>query len=218
MARNKTSRAWVHQHITDPYVRQAQREGYRSRAAYKLAEIAEKDRLLRSGLIVVDLGAAPGGWSQLLAKRVGASGRVIAIDCLPMEPIAGVEFVQGDFTTEEGLRTLQDLLQEARVDLVLSDMAPNLSGVELVDQARCAELAQLALEFAKQYLKPGGGFLVKVFQGEHFEAVRRQIMASFRTAAVRKPKASRSESRETYLVGRGLRPLTSEKNPEGASI
>lgn len=205
MSRNKTSKAWMRMHVTDPYVRQAQKEGYRSRAVYKLAEIAEKDRLLRPGLVVVDLGAAPGGWSQWLAKQVGAAGRVIAIDCLPMEAITQVEFIQGDFTSDEGLQSLQKMLRGARVDLVLSDMAPNISGVDSVDQARCAHLAELAMEFAKIHLKPGGAFLVKVFQGEHFESVRRQMMASFKSAGVRKPKASRAESKETYLVGRGLR-------------
>ena len=200
-------------HVTDAYVRQAQKEGYRSRAAYKLAEIAEKDRLLNPGLIVVDLGAAPGGWSQWLVKQVGATGRVIAIDCLPMEPLTQVEFIQGDFTSDEGLQSLQQILKGTRVDLVLSDMAPNLSGVDSVDQARCAHLAELAIEFAKTHLKPGGAFLVKVFQGEHFEAVRRQMMATFKSAAVRKPKASRSESKETYLVGRGLRNEAERKIP-----
>ncbi|MFN0315915.1 MAG: RlmE family RNA methyltransferase [Burkholderiales bacterium] len=205
MGRNKTSKAWMHMHVTDPFVRQAQKDGYRSRAVYKLAEIAEKDRLVKPGLVVVDLGAAPGGWSQWLVKQVGTGGRVIAIDCLPMKPIVQAEFIQGDFTSDEGLQSLQQLLKGARADLVLSDMAPNISGVESVDQARCAHLAELAIEFAKAHLKPGGAFLVKVFQGEHFEAVRRQMLATFKTAGVRKPKASRSESKETYLVGRGLR-------------
>lgn len=205
MGRNKTSKAWMHMHVTDPFVRQAQKEGYRSRAVYKLAEIAEKDRLLKPGLVVVDLGAAPGGWSQWLVKHAGPAGRVIALDCLPMEPIAKVEFVQGDFTSEEGLHALQKLLGGARADLVVSDMAPNLSGVDSVDQARSAHLAELAIEFAKAHLKPGGAFLVKVFQGEHFESVRGQMLASFKSAGVRKPKASRSESKETYIVGRGLR-------------
>ena len=200
-------------HVTDPFVRQAKKDGYRSRAVYKLAEIAQRDKLIKTGAIVVDLGAAPGGWSQWLIKHIGSAGRVIAIDCLPMEPIPGVEFMQGDFTSEEGLHSLQEMLKGARVDLVLSDMAPNLSGVDSVDQARSAYLAELAIEFAKMHLKPGGAFLMKVFQGEHFESLRRQTMAAFKTAAVRKPKASRAESKETYLVGRGLREAEISQNP-----
>jgi 23S rRNA (uridine2552-2'-O)-methyltransferase len=205
MGSNKTSKAWMHMHLTDPYVRQAQKEGYRSRAAYKLSEISEKDKLVRPGMTVVDLGAAPGGWSQWLIKQVGPTGRVIAVDLSPIEPIVRVEFLMGDFTTDEALHALRNLLNGTKVDLVVSDMSPNLSGIESVDQARSANLAELAIEFAASHLKAEGMFLVKVFQGEHFESIRRQMMASFKMAAVRKPKASRSESKETYLVGRGLR-------------
>ncbi len=200
-------------HVTDTFVRQAQKDGYRSRAAYKLAEIADRDKLVRPGITVIDLGAAPGGWSQWLIKKVGAAGRVIAVDLLPMQPIARVEFLQGDFSMDAGLQSLQEMLNGAAVDLVVSDMAPNLSGVDSVDQARSAHLAELAIGFAKAHLKPDGAFLVKVFQGEHFESVRRQTLATFKGAAVRKPKASRSESKETYLVGRGLRNDSPSKNP-----
>lgn len=205
MSRGKTSKAWMHMHVTDPYVRQAQKDGYRSRAVYKLAEIAERDKLVRSGMSAVDLGAAPGGWSQWLIKQVGEKGRVVAIDLLPMDPIPGVAFLQADFSTDAGLDALQSQLKGAALDLVVSDMAPNLSGVASADQARIAYLAELAIAFAKVHLKPQGVFLVKVFQGEHFESLRRQMLASFKTVAVRKPKASRSESKETYLLGRILR-------------
>lgn len=192
-------------HVTDPFVRQAQKEGYRSRAAFKLAEIAQRDRLLRAGMTVVDLGAAPGGWSQWLSKQVGAGGRVIAIDLLPMAPVPGVQVLQADFSTDAGLQALHALLQGAAVDLVVSDMAPNLSGVVSADQARSAHLVELAVEFACAQLKPEGVLLTKAFQGEHFAALRRLMQERFREVLVRKPKASRSESREIYLLGRGPR-------------
>lgn len=205
MAAHKTKKSWIQRHITDPFVKQSQKDGYRSRAAYKLAELAEKDRLLRSGALVVDLGAAPGSWSQWVARRLGGKGRIIAIDLLPMAPLPGVDFVQADFTEDEGLRAVETLLAGARVDLVLSDMAPNLSGVASADQARVANLAELAIEFARVHLKAEGALVVKVFQGEHFQSLRAQMMATFRSVAVRKPQASRPESAETYFVGRGLR-------------
>ena len=162
MARTKTSKAWMHEHVTDPYVRRAKQEGYRSRAAYKLIEVLEKDKLVRPGMTVVDLGAAPGGWSQVLAPLVGTAGRVIALDVLEMEPIEGVAFIRGDFSETETLERLEKELAGRRIDLVISDMAPNISGVGLVDQARSMALAELALEFARDRLKPGGSFLGKL--------------------------------------------------------
>jgi 23S rRNA (uridine2552-2'-O)-methyltransferase len=196
----------MQEHVTDPYVRRANSEGYRSRAAYKLMEIDERDHLLRPGMVVADLGAAPGSWSQVAAERVGPKGRIFALDLLPMEPIPGVEFVQGDFTEDAALAELEARLGGAAVDLAMSDMAPNMSGVGLVDQARSIYLAELALEFATQHLKPGGNFLVKVFQGEGFMAYRQEMATRFRSLQVRKPKASRDRSAEVYLLGVGRKP------------
>jgi 23S rRNA (uridine2552-2'-O)-methyltransferase len=203
MARTKTSKAWMHEHVTDLYVRRAKQEGYRSRAAYKLLEILAKDRLVRPGMTVVDLGAAPGGWSQVLAPQVGERGRVIAIDLLEMAPLPGVTFLRADFSAEEGLQALERELDGRKADLVVSDMAPNISGVGLVDQARSVHLAELALEFALRHLKPGGDLLVKVFQGAGLDEFRRQMAAGFGTVAVRKPKASRDRSSELFLLARG---------------
>jgi 23S rRNA (uridine2552-2'-O)-methyltransferase len=203
MARTKTSKAWMREHVTDPYVRRAKHEGYRSRAAFKLAEILEKDKLVRPGSLVVDLGAAPGGWSQVLAPLVGPSGRVIALDLLEMEPIRNVEFILGDFSEPGPLARLERTLGGRAVDLVVSDMAPNISGVAMVDQARSMLLADLALEFAEKWLKPGGSLLVKVFQGEGIDTYRKQLSAAFSSVAVRKPKASRDRSSELYLLARG---------------
>ena len=205
MARTKTSKAWMREHVTDPYVRRAKQEGYRSRSAYKLMEVLEKDRLVRPGMTVVDLGAAPGGWSQVLAPLVGSAGRVIALDVLEMEPIQGVAFLRGDFAESETLERLETELAGRRIDLVISDMAPNISGVGLVDQARSVGLAELALEFARDRLKPGGSFLVKMFQGSGIDEFRKQLAESFTTVAVRKPKASRDRSSELYLLARGRR-------------
>jgi 23S rRNA (uridine2552-2'-O)-methyltransferase len=205
MARTKTSKAWMHEHVTDSYVRRAKQEGYRSRAAYKLIEVLEKDRLVRPGMTVVDLGAAPGGWSQVLAPLVGNAGRVIALDALEMEPIQGVAFIRGDFAESETLERLEKELAGRRIDLVISDMAPNISGVGLVDQARSMGLAELALEFARDRLKPGGSFLVKMFQGPGVDEFRKQLAETFSTVAVRKPKASRDRSSELYLLARGRR-------------
>lgn len=207
MKKNKTSRAWVHDHVNDPYVQRAQAEGYRARAVYKLQEIDERDHLLKPGAVVVDLGAAPGSWCQLAVKRCAPKGRVIALDLLSMEPVAGVDFLLGDFTEQAVLEELEARLGGARVDVVLSDMAPNLSGVAAVDQARSVHLCELALDFALQHLKPGGQFLVKVFQGEGFMDFRKLMEASFATVQVRKPKASRDRSAEVYLLGKGPRPL-----------
>ncbi len=205
MKKNKTSRAWVHDHVNDPWVQRAQAEGYRARAAFKLLEIDERDHLLRPGAVVVDLGAAPGSWCQLAVKRCGPRGRIFALDLLPMEPVAGVEFLLGDFTEDAVLEELEARLGGASVDVVLSDMAPNLSGVATVDQARSVHLCELALDFAVRHLKPGGQFVVKVFQGEGFMEYRKQMEAAFVSVQVRKPKASRDRSAEVYLVGRGPR-------------
>jgi len=206
MARTKTSKAWMHEHVTDPYVRRAKQEGYRSRAAYKLIEMLEKDKLVRPGMTVVDLGAAPGGWSQVLAPLVGSTGRVIALDVLEMEPVEGVAFIRGDFSETETLERLEKELAGRRIDLVISDMAPNISGVGLADQARSIGLAELAFDFACNRLKPGGSFLVKLFQGSGIDEFRKQLAGAFSTAVVRKPKASRGRSSELYLLARGRRP------------
>ena len=205
MARTKTSKAWMHEHVTDPYVRRAKQEGYRSRSVYKLIEVLEKDKLVRPGMTVVDLGAAPGGWSQVLAPLVGSAGRVIALDVLEMAPVEGVAFIRGDFSETATLERLEKELAGRRIDLVISDMAPNISGVGLVDQARSVGLAELALEFARDRLKPGGSFLVKMFQGSGIDEFRKQLAESFTTVAVRKPKASRDRSSELYLLAKGRR-------------
>jgi 23S rRNA (uridine2552-2'-O)-methyltransferase len=205
MKRSKTSNSWwLDRHVHDPYVKRAQQEGYRSRAAYKLLGLDEKDHFLKPGMTVVDLGAAPGGWCQVVAKKVGDKGRVIGIDLLEMAPVAGVTLIQGDFSSDEGLKRVESALQGHKVDLVLSDMAPNFSGVASVDQARHYGLAELALEFAVHWLKPEGAFVVKVFQGSGFEDYFRRVKASFCQVAARKPDASRDESRENFLVARGL--------------
>jgi 23S rRNA (uridine2552-2'-O)-methyltransferase len=205
MARTKSSRAWMREHVTDPYVRRAQSEGYRSRAAYKLAQIAARDRLFVPGMTVVDLGAAPGGWSQVAAGAVGPTGRVLALDVLDMPGLAGVTVLRGDFEDAETLNALERLLGGMPVDLVISDMAPNISGIASADQVRSMALAELALEFAAKHLKPRGNFLVKTFQGTGFDAFLRAMRSRFTQVLVRKPEASRSRSREVYLLGRGLR-------------
>jgi 23S rRNA (uridine2552-2'-O)-methyltransferase len=205
MARNKTSRAWMHAHVTDPYVRQAKQEGYRSRAAYKLRELAQQDRLIQPGMVVVDLGSTPGGWSQVAAELVGPKGRVLAVDILEMQPVPGVEFIQGDFREDSALAALESRLDGAPVDLVLSDMSPNISGIGMVDQARTAHLAELALEFALKWLKPEGNMLVKTFQGEAYNELREHLRRHFRQVLARKPQASRSRSAEMYLLARGLK-------------
>lgn len=209
MKKHKTSKAWMHEHVTDHYVQRAKAEGWRSRAAFKLMEIAEKDRLLRPGMVVVDLGAAPGGWSQVVAERIGG-GRVLALDLLEMAPVAGVEFIQGDFRECAVLGELTLRLGGRPVDLVISDMAPNLSGIAATDQARSVLLAELALSFAAEHLKPGGNLLVKIFQGEGFDAFRKAMAAVFDKVVVRKPKSSRDRSSEVYLLGLGSRPHARE--------
>ena len=205
MARTKTSNAWLREHVNDHYVQQAKADGWRSRAAYKLMEIDDKDHLLKRGEVVVDLGATPGGWSQLAIKRVGESGRVFALDLIELHPIHGVEFLQGDFREDAVLNQLLQRLNGRQVGVVLSDMAPNISGVSVTDQARGMHLCELALEFAKEQLKPSGAFLVKVFQGADFEAFIKQMRETFVTVQTRKPKASRDLSSEINLLGRTLR-------------
>lgn len=202
MARTKSSARWLKEHFTDTYVKQAQQEGYRSRAVYKLIEINARDHILRPGMTVVDLGAAPGGWSQVAAGIVGSKGRVIALDILAMEPLPGVSFVQGDFTEQEALDALLAAMHGERAGLVMSDMAPNISGMRSVDQPRAIYLAELALEFARKVLAPGGDLLMKVFQGEGFDALRKDLLSSFAQVLVRKPTASRPRSREVYLLAR----------------
>ena len=197
---------WMQEHVADRYVRRAQREGMRSRAAFKLEQIAGRDRLLRPGMTVVDLGAAPGGWSQVAAKRVGAGGRVIALDVLEMVSLPGVTFVPGDFREQATVEALERALEGRGVDLVLCDLAPNLTGVKSVDQARAIELAELALQFAVNHLKPQGNFLVKLFHGSAFDGFARRMREHFREVVARKPDASRSRSSEVYLLGRGRRP------------
>ncbi len=205
MAKNKTSRQWVHDHINDPYVKQAQAQGFRSRAAFKLMQIDERDRLLGPGKVVVDLGSTPGGWSQVAVKKVGAAGKVVAIDLLPMEPVHGVRFILGDFREDGPLAELVESLEGRHVDLVLSDMAPNLTGIAMTDQARSIHLLELALEFARERLKSGGDMLVKVFQGSGFDGLRREMEELFTSVAVRKPDSSRDRSAEVYLLCRGRR-------------
>jgi 23S rRNA (uridine2552-2'-O)-methyltransferase len=205
MARNKTSKAWMREHVTDPYVRRAQAEGMRSRAAYKLEQLAERDKLLKPGMVVVDLGAAPGGWSQVAGRAAGASGRVVAVDLLEMAPVAGVTFIRGDFGDDAVLAEVEKALGGSGADLVLSDMAPNISGVAGVDQARSVGLAELALDFAGKHLKPRGNFLVKVFQGSGFDELVARIRRRFVQVMIRKPEASRSRSNEVYIVAKGLK-------------
>lgn len=200
--RTKSGSAWMHEHVTDPYVKKAQQDGYRSRAAYKLLEIDTRDHLLRPGMTVVDLGAAPGSWCQVAVQKMRKQGRVLAIDLLPVAPIAGVDTLEGDFTERTALAWLEEKLHTGRVDLVLSDMAPNISGVMLRDQARHYELCELALDFAVNWLKPDGAFLVKVFQGVGFEDFRARMRQAFEQVLIRKPDASRDRSTEVYLLGR----------------
>lgn len=200
----KSSNRWLKEHFSDPYVKQAQQAGYRSRAVFKLLEIQDRDRLFKPGMTVVDLGAAPGGWSQIVTKLV-KPGVVIALDLLPIEPLDGVDFIQGDFTDEAMLPLLFAKLPTGKADWVISDMAPNTSGNESIDVPRSVYLAELALDFALQVLQIEGGFLVKVFQGEGFDALLAEIKCNFKTVAIRKPKASRGRSREVYILARGLK-------------
>jgi 23S rRNA (uridine2552-2'-O)-methyltransferase len=201
MKPSKTSKQWMREHINDPYVQMAQKDGYRSRAAYKLLEIDERDHLVKPGMVVVDLGATPGGWSQVVANKIGDKGKVIALDLLPLAPLARVEFILGDFREDNVLAQLEEKLQGKQIGLVISDMAPNISGIDSVDQARSMHLAELALEFAAQHLKPGGAFLVKVFQGTGFEEYVKLMRSHFKKVVNRKPKASRDRSSEVYMLG-----------------
>jgi 23S rRNA (uridine2552-2'-O)-methyltransferase len=203
--KHRFGKAWMHEHVNDPYVKEANRLGFRSRAAFKLLQLAEKDGLFRPGIRAVDLGAAPGSWSQVLAQKLGRSATIVAIDALDMEPVRGVTVLKADFSTDEGLASLEKLLGERPVDLVVSDMAPNLSGIDSVDHARGIHLAELALGFALDWLQPGGDFAVKVFQGEGFDAFQREVAKHFAKTYVRKPGASRDRSREVFVVGKGFK-------------
>jgi len=205
MSRSKSSQNWLKEHHDDAYVLQARRDGYRSRAVYKLIEIQQKDRVLKSGQFVLDLGAAPGGWSEYAAQFVAGRGRLIAVDLLPLEPIAGVEIIQGDFTEQATLEKILELVDGQPLDLVLSDMAPNISGIETVDQPKSMYLAELALELARDCLGTQGQFVVKLFQGKGFEELTSALRRNFNTVKFRKPKASRARSREIYAVCRGLK-------------
>ncbi|MBK5967456.1 MULTISPECIES: 23S rRNA (uridine(2552)-2'-O)-methyltransferase RlmE [Thiorhodovibrio] len=215
MGRSKSSQRWLARQRSDPYVKQAQAQGYRSRAAYKLLEIDAKDRLLRPGLRALDLGAAPGGWSQVLAARVGKRGQVIALDVLAMDPVPGVDFIEGDFTEDETLTRLCAVLGEASVDLVLSDMAPNVSGMRAVDQPRSIYLCELALDLSTRVLQSGGHLVMKAFHGEGFDQLVRDLRQCFERVASRKPEASRANSRETYLVAKGFRPACRKDRETG---
>jgi 23S rRNA (uridine2552-2'-O)-methyltransferase len=203
MAKSKSSKRWLAEHFDDEFVRRAQQKGLRSRSAFKLEELQEKYQLVRAGMTVVDLGAAPGGWCQVVKPLLGDRGRLIALDVLDMEPLPGVEFIQGDFTEDEPLAALERLLGGGDVDLVLSDMAPNMSGMAAIDQAKAMYLAELALQFAREHLKPGGDFVVKLFQGTDFDSFVRDVRSVFSGVLVRKPRASRPRSREVYLLARG---------------
>jgi len=203
--RSKSSQQWLQEHNNDYYVKRAQEDGYRSRASYKLLEINKKDRLFKPSSVVVDLGSAPGGWSQVAAKLVGSKGKVIASDILQMESIAGVDFILGDFTDPDILQNILDLLEKDVVDLVISDMAPNMSGIKGVDQPKAMYLVELALDLACQILKPGGNFVVKVFHGEGFDQYMLELKKRFKRVVARKPEASRPRSREVYVVAKDLK-------------
>lgn len=206
MARSKSSSRWLNEHVNDHYVKESKKDGFRSRASYKLIELNKKDRLFRPGMTVVDLGSAPGGWSQVAARELGERGRILASDILPMDSIEGVHFVQGDFTEESVLLQLLDFLGEDKADIVISDMAPNMSGMSDIDQPKAMYLVELALDMSRQVLKPDGALVCKVFQGEGFDALVKECRGSFSQVAVRKPDASRARSKEVYLVAKGFRP------------
>ncbi len=204
MARSKSSQHWLREHFNDPFVKKAHAESLRSRAAYKLEELIERDRLIKPGMTVVDLGAAPGGWCQMVRKTMGETGRVVALDILPMPPIAGVEFICGDFREESVLKQLESLLNSQSLDLVLCDMAPNMTGVDSVDQARSMYLSELARDFAELHLKKGGAFVIKLFQGAGFDDYLRDLRKRYQKISMRKPKASRLRSAEVYAVANGF--------------
>jgi len=203
--RSKSSANWLREHFNDPFVKQAQKDGYRSRASYKLLEIQEKDRLIRPGMSVIDLGAAPGGWSQVTSRLIGGQGRLIASDILEMDSIPDVTFIQGDFTHDEVLQRILEAVGDSHVDLVISDMAPNMSGTPAVDMPRAMFLCELALDLATRVLKPGGDFLIKIFQGEGFDVYLKDVRSKFDKVQMRKPSSSRDRSREQYLLGRGFK-------------
>lgn len=205
MARSKSSNQWLSEHVNDPYVKRAQVDGYRSRASYKILELIDKDKLIKPGMVVMDLGSAPGGWSQVVTPLVGDNGRVVASDILPMDALPGVDFIQGDFTEDAVFEDIMALLGDSPVDLVISDMAPNISGVKTADQASSMYLVELALDMARQVLKPNGSFVVKVFQGESYDEYLKDVRTSFNKVVIRKPDASRPRSREVYLVGKGFK-------------
>jgi len=204
MAKSKSSKGWLKEHFDDHYVKRAQDEGVRSRAVYKLEELDQKDNLLKPGITLVDLGAAPGGWSEYAAKKVGGKGKIIATDILDMDYLDGVDFIQGDFREDEVLDKLLNAMDNQKADLVISDMAPNISGVDAIDQPASMYLVELALDLARQILKPGGHFVVKVFQGAGFDEYKKDVKTSFKVLKVRKPKASRARSREVYIFGQGF--------------
>lgn len=208
MARSKTSPRWLKEHFDDPYVKMAQKDGYRSRASYKLLELQERDRILRPGMTVVDLGSAPGGWSQVTSRLIGDKGRLIASDILPMDSIPDVTFIQGDFTEDAVFEQILAAIGEKPVDLVISDMAPNMSGVKSADQPRAMYLCELALDLAGRVLKPGGDFLIKIFQGEGFDEYHKLVREQYDKVLMRKPQSSRDRSREQYLLARGFRGAT----------
>ena len=201
MKRTRTSKGWMQEHLNDEFVKRAQRDGYRARAAYKLMEIDDKDHLIKPGMTIVDLGATPGSWSQVAVQRLHGKGRIISLDLLEMQGIPGVDFIQGDFREDAILKQLEQMLAGKQVDLVIADMAPNISGISVVDQANAAHLAELALEFSLKWLKPGGNLLVKVFIGSGFDEIVKNMRNGFDKVATRKPKASRDRSSETYLLG-----------------
>jgi 23S rRNA (uridine2552-2'-O)-methyltransferase len=207
VARSKSSSRWLKEHFDDPFVKMAQKDGYRSRASYKLLEVQEKDRILRPGMTVIDLGSAPGGWSQVTSRVIGDKGTLIASDILPMAAIADVTFIEGDFTEERVFQQIMDAVGNNPVDLVISDMAPNMSGVRAADQAAAMYLCELALDLASKVLRPGGDFLIKVFHGEGFDAYLRDVRSRFEKVQMRKPASSRDRSREQYLLARGMRAL-----------
>ncbi len=205
MARSKSSARWLKEHVNDPFVKQAQKDGYRSRASYKLLALNEKDKLIKPGMLVIDLGSAPGGWSQIATELVGEKGKVIASDILPMDALPDVDFIQGDFTEESVFNEIMGVIADRPVDVVISDMAPNLSGVASADQAGSIYLIELALDMAQQVLKPKGSFVAKAFQGEGYEEFVKEVRNHFDSVVIRKPEASRARSREVYVVGRGFK-------------
>jgi len=205
MARSKSSARWLKEHVNDPFVKQAQKDGYRSRASYKLKELNEKDKLIKPGMLVIDLGSAPGGWSQIASELVGEQGKLIASDILPMDPLPDVDFIQGDFTEEAVFDEIMRAIANRPVDVVISDMAPNSSGISAADQAASIYLIELALDMAQQVLKPKGSFIAKAFQGEGYDAFVTLVREQFETVVIRKPDSSRARSREVYVVAKGFR-------------